>query len=284
MSNINIDFVGELTKIWLDKKWKFQTQEVEDTAFNRFCLMAERFEADEKKLLIQLTAKYQRYTMIDYYNLLVNAILKIGAENIDGVDLIVVIPLIKKADIISQKPKSGTALIYPAVYTAIPVNAVIAGINVSYFLTPDFDEKCLVDTNKALFLIVDDFIGSGNSALTVVGELRPKLRGQDQVAIIGLVAMKDGVALIEGNGIPVFWSEIHAKGIADNESIVNKKEAYDILDRIWQKNLEVNKRYKIGYEKSESLVTLIRTPNNTLPMYWCGKDRSGSDWPSPFKR
>ena len=45
--------------------------------------------------------------------------------------------------------------------------------------------------------------------------------------------------------------------------------------------LGVSEEYEFGYGKSEGLVTLIRTPNNTFPVFWY---EPSSDNLAPFVR
>lgn len=40
----------------------------------------------------------------------------------------------------------------------------------------------------------------------------------------------------------------------------------------------------LGYKESEGLVTMIKTPNNTLPFYWYEGKRDGKFMMAPFPR
>jgi hypothetical protein len=35
-----------------------------------------------------------------------------------------------------------------------------------------------------------------------------------------------------------------------------------------EEKLNVEKKYLFGYKRSEALISLIRTPNNTFPVFW----------------
>lgn len=47
--------------------------------------------------------------------------------------------------------------------------------------------------------------------------------------------------------------------------------------------MEVNEEFQFGYDHSEALVKMIRTPNNTFPVYWLQK-RGGAVPVVPFPR
>jgi hypothetical protein len=48
-----------------------------------------------------------------------------------------------------------------------------------------------------------------------------------------------------------------------------------------EKNLDIPDDYLFGYKKSEALVTMIRTPNNTFPVFWYNKKNEDN---APFPR
>jgi hypothetical protein len=48
--------------------------------------------------------------------------------------------------------------------------------------------------------------------------------------------------------------------------------------------LAISSKFKFGYKKSEALISLDRTPNNTFPLFWCKKKRDGESWCAPFYR
>jgi hypothetical protein len=73
------------------------------------------------------------------------------------------------------------------------------------------------------------------------------------------------------------------KGISESTAIENKVAALKIVDRI-EKRLRITEKFFRGYGQSEALVKMIRTPNNTFPLYWCDKTKKGDKWPAPFPR
>ena len=44
------------------------------------------------------------------------------------------------------------------------------------------------------------------------------------------------------------------------------------------------KNYKFGFEKSEALVTMAKTPNNTFPVFWKDFQKKGKLYKAPFAR
>ncbi len=47
-----------------------------------------------------------------------------------------------------------------------------------------------------------------------------------------------------------------------------------------EKKIKPHKNEKLGFKSSEALITLIRTPNNTFPVFWKQK----KDRIAPFPR
>lgn len=75
---------------------------------------------------------------------------------------------------------------------------------------------------------------------------------------------------------------MQGKGITDSYPQQTKEEKKAIMLEI-EKKLKPGK-YQFGYEKSEALVTMTRTPNNTFPVFWMNYEHKGSKFSPPFPR
>lgn len=83
------------------------------------------------------------------------------------------------------------------------------------------------------------------------------------------------------------------KNVADNIYIYPKSAPRNLIlqtrtsdcNSAISKKLKVkNKSLYLGYKKSEGLVTMIKTPNNTFPFYWYEGKRDGKFMMAPFPR
>ena len=80
------------------------------------------------------------------------------------------------------------------------------------------------------------------------------------------------------------YSPIHniQSRIKTPQSIIDKlpEKEKDLLKHI-ETSLGVEEDFKFGYGHSANLISLLRTPNNSLPIFWLDKGRSHS---APFPR
>ena len=49
-------------------------------------------------------------------------------------------------------------------------------------------------------------------------------------------------------------------------------------------SIGVTEDYRLGYASSEALVSMIRTPNNTFPIYWFRNKKEKLNLHAPFPR
>ena len=73
------------------------------------------------------------------------------------------------------------------------------------------------NNSPALLLLVDDFIGSGETANRCIDYLI-NMAGYDvsKISLLSLVSQRDGVERLRNKGIEVYCSEVRNKGIKDN--------------------------------------------------------------------
>lgn len=279
---MNIEKISTLTKIWEGKNWQFPTPEAKDSAFNRLCNLLSKLDDDEQDLFINLTKSYSLYSLTEYSSLQIKSLNHIDPEIWLDIEKVIFMPLVNPKDSLKNKVKSGHALGYSflnyAQYSNMPKT-----LKIEAYANPTIVRE-EIQANKILVIMVDDFIGSGLSAEKAVLPVKKMLWEQDKLIVLSLVTMQQGIDYINKLGIPMFYAEMVNPGIKNNPYIADKAFAYKQIDEIWKRHLEISEGYKRGYEECEALVTLIRTPNNTLPMYWVEKSRDGSEWPAPFSR
>lgn len=83
--------------------------------------------------------------------------------------------------------------------------------------------------------------------------------------------MKTGYDYLQANKFNVFYSILKEKGISDSSRDVAKEIL--IMEEI-EKNIGVKEKFKFGYGRSEALVKMIHTPNNTFPIYWLSNNKN----------
>ena len=114
-------------------------------------------------------------------------------------------------------------------------------------------------------ILIDDFIGSGETALECLEYLNFV---NVKTYIVALVAQEEGINNISSEGISVFTAVSRKKAITDVYPEEEAKEKIKKMIKI-SKQLQAPKGMQLGYASTESLVAMIKTPNNTFPVYWC---------------
>lgn len=132
--------------------------------------------------------------------------------------------------------------------------------------------------------VLDDFIGTGDTAFEFLDDYEKRFKLENETIIfLTIAAMKSGMERIRDRQYEIYYSNLIEKGIGDAEDIPDKSSAYALIDQIEQL-IDINPKYNRGYDGSEALITLLNTPNNTFPLFWAKRAKSGSEWQAPFPR
>ena len=122
-------------------------------------------------------------------------------------------------------------------------------------------------------VLVDDYLGSGKTALDAIGYVKkvcPYPIDNVDILVLCIVAMKAGVEKLNAEGIQVYCSHEESKGITDYYDGDELEIASSLMHSI-EKIIKVNNQNIFGYSQSEALVCMERCPNNTFPIYWLPK-------------
>lgn len=150
-------------------------------------------------------------------------------------------------------------------------------------------KKSKLDVNNNPIILVDDYIGTGDTAIESLEEiLELKNYSNKSLFLVSLVAQLTGKKNINDRGFELLSSIYRNKGISDNyegEKQVELKRIMVSIEDLLIQDPRFDKKYNFGYKSSESLVSMIRTPNNTFPLYWFNADlKEGDKWKAPFPR
>lgn len=133
---------------------------------------------------------------------------------------------------------------------------------------------------QVVLVYVDDFVGSGmsvNASVQALGSLAAGI----PIHVVTLFAQQQGISFLAANNITVFAGRVANFGITSNQSLgPTSVQKMQEIERF----LRVCNRFQFGYERSEALVTLTRTPNNTFPVFWTNAKVKKAVWDSPFTR
>ena len=282
MATLDLQTLGELTSIWASKKWEFVSAEESSQAFDWMCSMFERIPKDLHWVALNLFRSYSLYSFNRYQSLLISALSMIKIVGYENIERVVFSPLLNPSDDRRGSAKSGHTLPYLARYTPLPNDSFIKSLKIDAVASPSSIPEYLKN-GPTLVILLDDFIGSGDTAKNAVFKCQEQIRAEDKILVIGLVVMTKAVSTLERFGIKLIYGALERKGIEENDLFPDKKSAYAMID-IVENDFDIHIDERWGYNKSEALVTMLRTPDNTFPMFWCTRNLDGSTWPAPFPR
>jgi hypothetical protein len=157
-----------------------------------------------------------------------------------------------------------------------------------FFDKPDNLPKSAKFNNPEYKLIlVDDFIGSGETALNALSYVMRDIGiDQSNIIILSIVAQIEGIEKIQAQKVTICTAEVRKKGITDSFTSPQKEDYIKIMKEVEDHLIfeENHHKYHFGYNRSEALVSLIRTPNNTFPIFWLEPEINGVKLVAPFPR
>ncbi len=198
--------------------------------------------------------------------------LMLSLRECEGKKPILVTPLV---DFQSERTKSGHVLHYEmSNFTRF------FGKNEIFFR--DDPKSTDSQNHSGTHICVDDYIGTGSQFLTMIESIENDGK-KNTITHIGTICIQESAKnTLENLGYKVISSFVLGKGLdrlsrRRNSSKDQILAEYEVLER----RTKCPAEYSLGREKSEGLVTMKATPNNTLPIFWIeGKRR----WPAPFPR
>lgn len=276
---INANTFNKLGNLFVEKGWVIEEGNNSSSLFYRFCELLNCLEEEQQDLIIELTYKYEKVGFDDYSKLIIK-VLKEIADTLDVFEElkdIYIMPLVGAKD--ENKIKSSTLVAYLFQSPQLKYDSKISKKNfkITNLLSPKQINK-INESPKTILFLVDDFVGSGNTALSAYNYYVGKNIKSEKIVIISLVSMVTGYNMMRDKNIKFFTGRTVKKGLSDYYMEEELEKKINIMHSI-EEVIKPIDEYRLGYEKSEALITLVRTPNNTFPMYWL--DKKGNRAPFP---
>jgi hypothetical protein len=273
-----LDAVMEVNRIFKANKWV--EKDVQELAFNGFCKLFVLLAPDERKLILELTENYHWITQSEYQDKFIQAMESVNAVDIETVTKVYFFPIIKPED--ENKVKSGQHLLYMIkAYKQL----MRKYSHVKFEFISEFEEiqKLNLLDHERLFL-VDDYIGSGqtfNYCMTELGKNATLSAALTKVVCIAI--QEETLINLVTDGFGVLKTLIVKRGITDFnvEPIIDEKKK---LMREIERHVPGAKSFSLGYNETEALITMMRTPDNTFPVFWKRFRKDGKLFDAPFSR
>lgn len=277
---LNVSTLSKVNTLFLEQKWMLDKENISGL-YNRFCLRLSQLTPDEQELIIELTKRFLVIPQQEYLKYFLDIIHNPALfQNsiITGCTNLFILPLISKEDI--GKIKSSSFLWYALKSTEVKYDPFFAQKNLTFCENPNNLATKINNDAQSCLVLVDDYIGSGKTAESAVSYCASFGITPQKIAIVAIAAQQVGIDSLQAANIPVYTNTILNRGISDWYANGDLTNAIRIMRKI-EKKLQVTPKFKFGYDRSEALVSLSRTPNNTFPVFWWENDMYNV---SPFPR
>lgn len=278
-------FVIELAAIFNDQNWEIEESTNDEySIFDIFCKRLEDLETDaDRELMIELTRKYLVVGAGEYYKYMFDVFKKFINCNRDvmmDIDTIHIFPVQDKD--YPEKTKSGNMMCY--LFQGLLMRRFDVFRNKRVRIIETFDGLVKHKDDIKCLLVVDDFVGSGDTLLGCVNSIEEKGIEKEKIKVLTLVLQECGKKVADEYGVEIYTSVLRNKGITDNYSEQEAQGKKEQMKRISKRFKVKDKNLYLGYKESEGLVSMIKTPNNTFPFYWYEGKREGKLSLAPFPR
>lgn len=278
-TKVELDTLMKLFTIFVKKGWT----EIDgyDDVLNRFGELTQALKEEEIDLIIELTDKYHWMTYNEYHTSIRTMLKRLLSESLIEKKKLYIFPVIKLTDEDDLKSGHIVMKMIDSIKSSLSEYDNIAVILLTKF--EDLETTKLPMSNDDFLILVDDYIGSGNTLNSTIAEIVKNTSIKDNYAVFTVAIQQDAKTLLESKNIKLYNSISLIKGLSGNYNSPELEEKMKIMDAL-ETRIPKSKRYKYGYEKSEALITLMRTPNNTFPIFWKGINHKGTEIKAPFPR
>lgn len=273
----------QLIQLFKIREWDIDETN-EYSLYNRYkyILLKLGLTTDEKELFLKLSRKFEIVDISEYLNgaskLLVEFIKQYNTYKNDKE--LYIMPAITKEKNDKDEIKSSTFISYLFTSTNIYYYDELASKSINIiggYRDLEYKKKKFISNNRPLIL-VDDFIGSGKQVMDSIDDICKLGINRDNIFILTLYIHETGKQRLDSEGINLIYLNSIHKEISERL----KKEEIELLKNIELK-IKVKEGYEFGYGKSEALISLVRTPNNTLPIFHTVKKKGVNMAPFPRK-
>lgn len=258
-NKLSIIELDEIISLFELKGWKIDDGN-NKSLYKRFLKKYQSFNTDSnRKIFLDLARNYEYIPIQNYIEILKGILESVFID--DAREDILVMPLLSKKDI--RRIKSGAVLSY--LFQSVELKFIDRLSKKKFTVIDDYEHlgSKIVKNGKRLFL-VDDYVGSGEQAIRAIKDVIETINQVtsmdkiNQIAIISLYSNKKGIEsinqFIKNFEIIEYYYGEETNGKAHNY----RAEIESQLDP---------KAEDFGYKDCGDLITLIRTPNNTLNLF-----------------
>lgn len=257
-SLVTVDDVFLMTELFNRKSWNRYVGY--ESVLDAYIETLGRMTGPEKVLFLDLTERF--LWIMDYTTDIITQLNRI--LNQFNYQDYYVIRCIEKSE--QRKSKSSGVVLYE-IKNPVVQRKLVKPVHI---LNSTSDLKKLKDLSNSLFILVDDFVGTGQTAddcMTDLKQIQPTIAGK--MVVMCIVALEKGIQKLSNLHVPIFYRYRFNRGISDYYTGYKLRKNIRLMQQI-ENNFEIS-TYNFGFQGSEALVCLKRCPNNTFPIYWHGR-------------
>ncbi len=269
-------------QIFSKKNWN--THAFHDNVLVNICYLLQNLSDEHQKLILELLDRYIWISGNDYLIILKNVLESVENEKIEKANNIYVFPILKEMDEKEEKNKSSNAILY-MIRSVLPLIKKYNHITIKELTKfEQINNSSFNPEKNDLIFLVDDFIGTGDTLDETLGNVYKNYNILLQnVSVICLACQTDSIKKIKDKDISLYYSISIPKGISDFYNGESRQEKINSMLEI-ESMLEDLGMFSLGWKQSEALITLMRTPDNTFPVFWKDHKKEGRIYQSPFPR
>lgn len=254
----------KLQEIFTEKGWVTNSK-----AYERFVNCLNKLSLEEQEFVLEVTNNYIYFGIEKYEELVIKMFNKAYSESLLKKRKIIIVPLLKfTGDFENEmkQVKSSNLVAYIMKSTAIQYFDWLRGKNISVYNFLNDNEIKQVNEKEQVVIFVDDYIGSGKTAFNCIEAYCERGLEKENFFIMSMFIESVAKKLFTEHEIKFIDAEIKYNNIRDiyNEDFEEKERMIRQIGR----KIKAPDEYFLGYGEIGALLSLIRTPNNTLPFYW----------------
>lgn len=283
---MNTTLAARLKQIFIDNGWNVSGSDgafrYYKTLYGKFLRFLNSLSPDEQELMLPLISIYH-YCPAGKYDALVWRL----AEEISNIvcvehEALYILTLTKPED--AGHSKGASFIVSHLRDQAIQEEYGLAEKQVFLYENQDLLKTKHSERENSLIVFVDDFVGSGETASKTLSYYLGNIKKEsDSVVVFSFVAMQAALRCVAEIGVDFRAFLILPKGISESGLFADISSAKDLMLRL-EERLGIPAFYQLGYEQSEATATMMRTPDNTFPVFWYPQDAAGNKSLAPMPR
>ncbi len=275
---LNVETLNQITILFNKKKWPIEREtDTIGSLYGRFCKRLDMLNQEEQNLVLSLAEDFIYITFADLYEQILSSFYSVNEDIYINNNKIIIAPLkdyyiIKEDGSRSINTKShGSDMIW-LLFSRTDFRWM--DYSYKFIACNQIDKIKHLYNNKCKICLIDDFVGTGETAKSAIDQLIDISGIQKKdIFILSLISQESGVKYLTNNDIISFSNKTIKRGISDCENY-SEEQISKLLVLMQNIERKIDKKIPesentLGYKKSEALVSILdKSPNNTFPIFW----------------